>query len=139
MLIIAREPTVLEHIQSLHQQCAVESMITTSDEAVRRLESVEVSAVVIGGGVPEPSRPQIYAVAARHGVPVVAGALRGRDPATMSARNCYRPCGAPWPNRTRTNSLGASRETVHCRALSSNPRSVFLSGSALEAGAALWC
>ena len=82
VLIIAREPTVLEHMQSLLQQCDVESMITTSDEAVRRLESVEVSAVVIGGGVPEPSRRQIYAVAARHGVPIVAGALRGKDSAT---------------------------------------------------------
>lgn len=109
MLIIAREPTVLEHMQSLLQQCDVESMITTSDEAVRRLESVEVSAVVIGGGVPEPSRRQIYAVAARHAVPVVAGALRGRDPATMSARNCYRPCGAPWPGRTRTRTVSAHR------------------------------
>jgi DNA-binding NarL/FixJ family response regulator len=83
VLIIAREPTVLEHMQSLLKQHDVESMITTSDdEAVRRLESVGLSAVVIGGGVPEPSRQQIYVVAARHGVPVVAGALRGKDPAT---------------------------------------------------------
>ena len=36
VLIIARELTVLEHMQSLLQQCDVESMITTSDEAVRR-------------------------------------------------------------------------------------------------------
>jgi hypothetical protein len=43
------------------------------------LESVDVSAVVIGGGVEEPSRRQIHAVAERHGVPVVAGALRGKD------------------------------------------------------------
>jgi triosephosphate isomerase len=82
VLIIAREPTVLEHMQSLLQQSDVESVITTSDEAMRRLESVEVSAVVIGGGVEESSRQQIYAVAARHGVPVVAGSLRGKDPAT---------------------------------------------------------
>ena len=82
VLIIAREPTVLEHMQSLLQQCDVESMITTSDEAARRLESVEVSAVVIGSGVPEPSRRQIYAVAVRHGVPIVAGAPCGKDPAT---------------------------------------------------------
>jgi DNA-binding NarL/FixJ family response regulator len=83
VLIIARDPTVLEHMQSLLQQCDVESVITTSDdEAVRRLEAVEVSAVVIGGGVPELSRQQIYAVATCHGVPVVAGALRGKDPAT---------------------------------------------------------
>jgi triosephosphate isomerase len=83
VLIIAREPTVLEHMQSLLQQSDVESVITTSnEEAMRRLESVEVSAVVIGGGVEESSRQQIYAVAARHGVPVVAGSLRGKDPAT---------------------------------------------------------
>jgi DNA-binding response OmpR family regulator len=82
VLIIAREPTVLERIQSLLQQSNVESVITTSDdEAVRRLESVDVSAVVIGGGVQDPSRQQIHAVAARHGVPVIAGALRGEDPA----------------------------------------------------------
>jgi DNA-binding response OmpR family regulator len=82
VLIIAREPTVLERIQSLLQQSNVESVITTSDdEAVRRLESADVSAVVIGGGIQDPSRQQIYAVATRHGVPVVAGALRGKDPA----------------------------------------------------------
>lgn len=83
VLIIARERAVLERIQSLLRQSNVESVITTSDdEAVRRLESADVSAVVIGGGVLEPSRQQIQVVAERHRVPVVTGALRGKDPAT---------------------------------------------------------
>jgi len=82
VLIIALEPTVLERIQSLLEQSNVESVITTSDdEAVRRLESADVSAVVIGDGVQDPSRQQIHAVTTRHGVPVVAGALRSKDPA----------------------------------------------------------
>jgi diphthamide synthase (EF-2-diphthine--ammonia ligase) len=81
VLVIAREQAVLDRVLPLLRQGGIEAASTTSDEeAVRQLEAGGVAAVVIGGGVQEPSRQHLRSVANRKGIRVIDGALRGKDP-----------------------------------------------------------
>lgn len=80
-LIIAREHALIDRIVSLLRAEGVDAAGTTSDEeAVNQLESGAIGCVVIGGGVPEPSRQHLCMVAATLGVAVIRGAAAGKDP-----------------------------------------------------------
>jgi hypothetical protein len=81
VLIIAREQAALDRVLPLLRQGGIDAASTRSDdEAIRQLESGGVAAVVIGGGVQEPSRQHLRSVANRKGIRVIDGALRSKDP-----------------------------------------------------------
>ncbi len=81
ILIVAREQTVIARVASLLRQQGFDaSGVSSDEEAVARLESGAVEGLVIGGGVPRESRRRLRTVAEGRRVPVVRGALAGKDP-----------------------------------------------------------
>jgi hypothetical protein len=83
VLVIARAQPVLDRVLSLISQAGIDVAGTLSDaEAIGRLEAGGIVALVIGGGVEEPSKQRLRSVAEGKGTRVVEGALRGRDPET---------------------------------------------------------
>ncbi|WP_413804578.1 hypothetical protein [Streptomyces sp. OE57] len=80
-MIVAREQTVIARVASLLRQQGFDaSGVSSDEEAVARLESGAVEGLVIGGGVPRESRRRLRTVAEGRRVPVVRGALAGKDP-----------------------------------------------------------
>lgn len=81
VLVVARAQPMLDRVLSFIGKAGLDVAGTLSDdEAIRRLEGGGITALVIGGGVDEPSKQRLQAVAERNGARVVAGALRGKDP-----------------------------------------------------------
>jgi hypothetical protein len=81
VLVIARAQPLLDRIVPLLRAGGIAATGTTSDEdAMSMLATGGVAALVIGGGVEEASRLRLEAAARRHGIRVLAGAARGKDP-----------------------------------------------------------
>jgi hypothetical protein len=81
VLVIARAQAVLDRVMPLIQRGGIDAVSAVSDDdAITRLESGEITALVIGGGVEEQSRQRLRSLADSMGTRVIDGALRGKDP-----------------------------------------------------------
>ena len=81
VLVVARLQAVIDRILPLIRAAGLDVEGTTGDdEAVTRLAAGGVTALVIGGGVEDASRKLLHSAAECSEVPVIEGALRGKDP-----------------------------------------------------------
>ncbi|MFE8949788.1 hypothetical protein [Streptomyces sp. NPDC007856] len=81
ILILDRDRPLIDRVASLLRQQGFDvTGVTRDEEAVARLETGAVDGLVIGGGVPEESRSDLRTAAEERHIPVVEGALPGKDP-----------------------------------------------------------
>jgi len=78
VLIVARGKPLIDQAVSLINAVGVPAGGTTDERlAVAKLETGDVSTLIIGGGVPSEARHRLEASASRHGVHVIEGDARG--------------------------------------------------------------
>jgi hypothetical protein len=79
-LIVAKEEELVDQMVSLIQESGLDSAGTTSDtEAISQMQSGDVGAVVIGGGVRRDERDLLCDAAERQGLTVIQDARSGED------------------------------------------------------------
>ena len=81
VLVVGRGPTTVHRVLPMIEREGLAAVGTTSDgDAVGEIEMRHIDAVVVDHGIEEGSRARLVEVAARCGVPVVDGWIRGDDP-----------------------------------------------------------